>query len=142
MSRNNTLNFQRYASPQLSRLPVDDFAGEERCFEQGRTSKRDPRGSAPRTTTVNSKQAREQREIEKNLVRVRDEWMKVKEEMGYVKQRGELLSETLMATDRMVGVMLVELERAEENVRGLMAQNDRLLEGNAVVNALDYSVGK
>ncbi|URD96759.1 hypothetical protein MUK42_28980 [Musa troglodytarum] len=133
------LNFQQYASPQLSRFPIDAFAGEEWCFEQGTTSKRDPRGSARRTTTVDSKQAREQREIEKNLVKVRNEWMKVKEEMGFVKQRGELLSETLMATDRKVGVMLVELERAEKYVRCLMGQNDRLLEGNAVVNALDYS---
>ncbi|CAL9156140.1 unnamed protein product, partial [Musa hybrid cultivar] len=139
MSRNNILNFQQYASPQLSRFPVDDFAGEEWCFEQGRTSKRDPQGSARRTTTVDSKQAREQREIEKNLVKVRNEWMKVKEEMGYVKQRGELLCETLMATDRKVGVLLVELERAEEYVRGLIAQNDRLLERNPVANALDYS---
>ncbi|THU74308.1 hypothetical protein C4D60_Mb04t31990 [Musa balbisiana] len=129
------LNFQQYASPQLSRFPVDDFAGEEWCFEQGRTSKRDPRGSARRTTTVDSKQAREQREIEKNLVKVRSEWMKVKEEMGSVKQHGEILCETLMATDRKVGVLLVELERAEEYVRGLMAQNDRLLEGNAVANS-------
>lgn len=58
----------------------------------------------------------EQRVLERNLVKVRKEWMKVKEEMVHVKQRGEHLRETLR--------MLVELDYVDEYVRYLMALSD------------------
>ncbi|CAL9068093.1 unnamed protein product [Musa banksii] len=61
----------------------------------------------------------EKRVLERNLVEVRKEWMKVKEEMVHVKQRGEHLRETLR--------MLVELDYVDEYVRYLMALSDELL---------------
>ncbi|WOL07500.1 hypothetical protein Cni_G16242 [Canna indica] len=112
MNHGYMLDFQQFAFAHANQYSVDDHAGEQWCFEQGSSSKRD---------------LRDKKQLQKNLVKVRNEWRKVKEEIGHAKQRGQHLSEAILETGRKVEVMLVELERAEKDVRDLMAQKDRLL---------------
>lgn len=120
MSRHVMLNFQQHVSPQYS---VNGNGAEEWCFEQGSSSKR---GGSSHWTAID---VGSQLELQRNLVKERNEWKKLKEEMRYAKQFGEHLADMLMETERRVEVMRVELQHAEKGVRDYMmaSKNDRTL---------------
>ena len=61
---------------------------------------------------------------QRSLTKVRKEWMKVKEEVGYAKLCGEHLSEVLVETDKKIEAMLVELDQTDKYVQDLIAQNE------------------
>lgn len=67
-------------------------------------------------------QNKEQRDLGKNLTKVRKEWMKVKEEIGYARLLGEHLSETVTETDRKVQAMLEELDRTDKYMQDILSQ--------------------
>jgi len=69
-------------------------------------------------------QDKEQRVAQRSLTKVRKEWMKVKEEMGYAKLCGEHLSEVLVETDKKIAAMLAELDQTDKYVQDLIAQNE------------------
>lgn len=75
-------------------------------------------------TMIEGNREKERRAMEKNLVMVKKEWMKVKEEMGYAKECGEYLCETLIETDKKLEEMLAELDRANKYVRDLVASSN------------------
>ena len=68
-------------------------------------------------------QDKEQRNLEKNLTKVRKEWMKVKEEMGYARLLSEHLSETVTEADRKVAAMLEELDRTDKYMQDLLSSS-------------------
>ncbi|KAG6518079.1 hypothetical protein ZIOFF_021481 [Zingiber officinale] len=116
MSRHMMLNFQQHASPQYS---MNENGAENWCFDQGSSSE----GGGSGHWTAND--VRRQRELEKKLMKERNDWKKLKEEMGYAKQYGEHLADTLMETERRVEVMCVELQRAEKSVRDYWMANKK-----------------
>ncbi|KAL6903421.1 hypothetical protein ACP4OV_004234 [Aristida adscensionis] len=59
---------------------------------------------------------KDQRNLEKNLTKVRKEWMKVKQEMGYARILSEHLTETVTEADQKVAAMLEELDRTDRQV--------------------------
>ncbi|KAJ1272040.1 hypothetical protein BS78_06G172700 [Paspalum vaginatum] len=67
-------------------------------------------------------QDKEQRNLEKNLTKVRKEWMKVKEEMGYARLLSEHLCETVTEADRKVAAMLEELDRTDKYMQDILSQ--------------------
>ncbi|RLM75621.1 uncharacterized protein C2845_PM15G15890 [Panicum miliaceum] len=67
------------------------------------------------------RQDKEQRNLEKNLTKVRKEWMKVKEEMGYARLLSEHLSETVTEADRKVAAMLEELDRTDKYMQDILS---------------------
>ncbi|KAF3322411.1 hypothetical protein FCM35_KLT13552 [Carex littledalei] len=67
---------------------------------------------------------KEHRVAQRSLTKVRKEWMKVKEEMGYAKLCGEHLSEVLVETDKKIEAMLAELDQTDKYVQDLIAQNE------------------
>jgi hypothetical protein len=68
-------------------------------------------------------QDKEQRNLEKNLTKVRKEWMQVKEEMGYARLLSEHLTETVTEADRKVATMLEELDRTDKYMQDLLSQH-------------------
>ncbi|OEL29070.1 hypothetical protein BAE44_0009911 [Dichanthelium oligosanthes] len=66
-------------------------------------------------------QDKEQRNLAKNLTKVRKEWMKLKEEMGYARLLSEHLSETVTETDRKVAAMLEELDRTDKYMQDILS---------------------
>uniref|UniRef100_A0A0D9W7M7 Uncharacterized protein n=1 Tax=Leersia perrieri TaxID=77586 RepID=A0A0D9W7M7_9ORYZ len=70
-------------------------------------------------------QNKDQRNLEKNLTKVRKEWMKVKEEMGYAKLLSEHLSETVTETDRKVAAMLEELDRTDKYMQDILSSQQK-----------------
>ncbi|RCV34735.1 hypothetical protein SEVIR_7G192500v4 [Setaria viridis] len=68
-------------------------------------------------------QDKEQRNLEKNLSKVRKEWMKVKEEMGYARLLSEHLSETVTEVDRKVAAMLEELDRTDKYMHDVLSSS-------------------
>ncbi|KAF3322419.1 hypothetical protein FCM35_KLT13560 [Carex littledalei] len=67
---------------------------------------------------------KEHRVAQRSLTKVRKEWMKVKEEMGYAKLCGEHLSEVLVETDKKIEAMLAELDQTDKYMQDLIAQNE------------------
>jgi hypothetical protein len=67
---------------------------------------------------------KEQRVAQRSLTKVRKEWMKVKEEMGYAKLCGEHLSEVLVETDKKIAAMLAELDQTDKYMQDFIAQNE------------------
>uniref|UniRef100_A0A0E0D6L3 Uncharacterized protein n=1 Tax=Oryza meridionalis TaxID=40149 RepID=A0A0E0D6L3_9ORYZ len=70
-------------------------------------------------------QNKDQRNLEKNLTKVRKEWMKVKEEMGYARLLSEHLSETVTETDRKVAAMLEELDRTDKYMQDILSSQQK-----------------
>ncbi|CAD6262905.1 unnamed protein product [Miscanthus lutarioriparius] len=70
-------------------------------------------------------QDKEQRNLEKNLTKVRKEWMKVKEEMGYARLLSEHLSETVTEADRKVAAMLQELDRTDKYMQDILSSSQQ-----------------
>ncbi|KAG8082816.1 hypothetical protein GUJ93_ZPchr0014g46977 [Zizania palustris] len=70
-------------------------------------------------------QNKDQRNLEKNLTKVRKEWMKVKEEMGYARLLSEHLSETVTETDRKVAAMLEELDRTDKYMHDILSSQQK-----------------
>ncbi|KAJ4800345.1 hypothetical protein LUZ62_051591 [Rhynchospora pubera] len=67
---------------------------------------------------------KEHRVAQRSLTKVRKEWMKVKQEMGYAKLCGEHLSEVLVETDKKIAAMLAELDQTDKYMQDLIAQNE------------------
>ncbi|KAF0893731.1 hypothetical protein E2562_029406 [Oryza meyeriana var. granulata] len=70
-------------------------------------------------------QNKDQRNLEKNLTKVRKEWMKVKEEMGYARLLSEHLSETVTEADRKVAAMLEELDRTDKYMQDILSSQQK-----------------
>ncbi|XP_062224859.1 uncharacterized protein LOC133923594 isoform X2 [Phragmites australis] len=70
-------------------------------------------------------QDKDQRNLEKNLTKVRKEWMKVKEEMGYARLLSEHLSETVTEADRKVAAMLEELDRTDKYMLDMLSSQQK-----------------
>ncbi|CAN6249529.1 unnamed protein product [Urochloa humidicola] len=68
-------------------------------------------------------QDKEQRNLEKNLTKVRKEWGKVKEEMGYARMLSEHLSETVTEADRKVAALLEELDRTDKYMHDILSSS-------------------
>ncbi|CAD6260159.1 unnamed protein product [Miscanthus lutarioriparius] len=86
---------------------------------QGASSSRGGRSHGCRS------QDKEQRNLEKNLTKVRKEWMKVKEEMGYARLLSEHLSETVTEADRKVAAMLQELDRTDKYMQDILSSSQQ-----------------
>ena len=106
-TRNGMLNFSQPSSP----APFGGFYGSG----QGASS------SSIRRSHGCRGQDKEQRNLEKNLTKVRKEWMKVKEEMGYARLLSEHLTETVTEADRKVAAMLEELDRTDKYMQDLLS---------------------
>uniref|UniRef100_A0A0A8ZD66 Uncharacterized protein n=1 Tax=Arundo donax TaxID=35708 RepID=A0A0A8ZD66_ARUDO len=104
-TRNGMLNFSQPASS--SPFGFFDAGG------QGASSSRRSHGFRS--------QDKEQRNLEKNLTKVRKEWMKVKEEMGYARLLSEHLTETVTEADRKVAAMLEELDRTDKYMQDILS---------------------
>jgi hypothetical protein len=109
-TRNGMLNFSQPSSPS----PFGGFYGAG-----PRASSRSRRSSSHGCRV----QDKEQRNLEKNLTKVRKEWMQVKEEMGYARLLSEHLTETVTEADRKVATMLEELDRTDKYMQDLLSQH-------------------
>lgn len=122
MVQNGMLNFSQCASSQER----SNWNMEEWYTEQGTSSKgaKQPPRHAKSTCPSHVK---DRRAFERNLTKVKKEWMKVKEEMGYARLCSEHLSESIAETDKKIEEMLEELDRTDKYVRNLIAENSDLM---------------
>ncbi|XP_062186255.1 uncharacterized protein LOC133889796 [Phragmites australis] len=81
--------------------------------------------SSRRSHSCSRSQDKDQRNLEKNLTKVRKEWMKVKEEMGYARLLSEHLSETVTEADRKVAAMLEELDRTDKYMQDILSSQHK-----------------
>ncbi|KAK3141938.1 hypothetical protein QOZ80_4BG0340120 [Eleusine coracana subsp. coracana] len=106
-TRNGMLNFSQPSSPS-------PFGGFYSAGHGASSSSRRSHGCRG--------QDKEQRNLEKNLTKVRKEWMQVKEEMGYARMLSEHLTETVTEADRKVAAMLEELDRTDKYMQDILSQ--------------------
>ncbi|CAN6268703.1 unnamed protein product [Urochloa humidicola] len=108
-TRNGMLNFSQ---PSASSSPFGFYDPG-----QGASSSRG------RSHGCRRSQDKEQRNLEKNLTKVRKEWGKGKEEMGYARMLSEHLSETVTEADRKVAAMLEELDRTDKYMHDILSSS-------------------
>ncbi|KAF8703980.1 hypothetical protein HU200_031461 [Digitaria exilis] len=108
-TRNGMLNFSQ---PSASSSPFG-------FYDPGQGASSSSRGRSHGCRS----QDKEQRNLEKNLTKVRKEWMKVKEEMGYARMLSEHLSETVTEADRKVAAMMEELDRTDKYMQDILSSS-------------------
>ncbi|KAJ4759515.1 hypothetical protein LUZ62_069890 [Rhynchospora pubera] len=97
------------------------YGGEKQWYYDPGSSSN---GSRHPTKSYCRSHDKEHRVAQRSLTKVRKEWMKVKEEMGYAKLCGEHLSEVLVETDKKIAAMLAELDQTDKYMQDLIAQNE------------------
>ncbi|OAY68186.1 hypothetical protein ACMD2_14265 [Ananas comosus] len=117
MVQNGLLNFSQHASSEER----SHWNIEEWYTEQGTSSKGAKQPPYAKSTCPSH--VKDRRAFERNLTKVKKEWMKVKEEMSYARLCSEHLSESIVETDKKIEEMLQELDRTDKYVRDLIAEN-------------------